>query len=327
MNHKLSDYSKSDVLVIVFTCNHCPTAQAYEQRIIKLAADYKDKSVAIIAISPNDPQSVSLAELGYSDLSDSLAEMKLRAEERGFNFPYLYDGDDQTVSRAYGPVTTPHVFIFDKQRILQYTGRIDDAEKIGTAKKHDTRNAIEALLAGKEVPEKTTKTFGCSIKWSGKHDYIKYMKEQWAKEPVTLQPIDPNDLKALLAKKDGKIRLINYWATWCGPCRMEFPELVNIHRMYKDRNFEMITVSLDYSSKRSAALDFLKKQQASTTNYINSSEDPYQLIEAVSNGWQGAIPYTVILDADGKIIYQNNGVIDPLAVKRRLVEKLGRHYQ
>jgi hypothetical protein len=89
----------------------------------------------------------------------------------------------------------------------------------------------------------------------------------------------------------------------------------------------MITVSLDYSSKRSAALDFLKKQQASTTNYINSSKDPYQLIEAVSNGWQGAIPYTVILDADGKIIYQNNGVIDPLAVKRRLVEKLGRHYQ
>ena len=327
MNHKLSDYSKSDVLVVVFTCNHCPTAQAYEQRIIKLAADYKDKPVAIVAISPNDPRSVSLAELGYSDMSDSLEEMKLRAEERGFNFSYLYDGDDQKVSKAYGPVTTPHVFIFDKQRKLRYTGRIDDAEKIGTAKKHDTRNAIEALLAGKEVPEKTTKTFGCSIKWSGKHDYIKYMKEQWAKEPVTLKPIDPNDLKTLLVTKNEKIRLVNYWATWCGPCAMEFPELVNIHRMYKNRNFEMITVSLDYSSKRSTALDFLKKQQASTTNYINNSDDPYKLIEAVGNGWQGAIPYTVILDADGKIIYQKNGVIEPLAVKRLLVEKLGRHYQ
>ena len=97
--------------------------------------------------------------------------------------------------------------------------------------------------------------------------------------------------------------------------------------MYKDRDFEMITMSLDYSSKRSAALDFLKKQQASTTNYINSSEDPYKLIEAVGGGWQGAIPYTVILDADGKVIYQKNGVIEPLTVKRVLVEKLGRHYQ
>jgi peroxiredoxin len=157
-NHTLSDYSKSDVLVVIFTCNHCPTAQAYEQRLIDLAADYQDKPVAIVAISPNDPQSVSLAELGYSDMSDSLEEMKLRAVERGFNFPYLYDGDDQKVSRAYGPVTTPHVFIFDQQRKLRYTGWIDDAEKIGTAKKHDTRNAIEALLAQKEVPVKTTKT-------------------------------------------------------------------------------------------------------------------------------------------------------------------------
>ena len=327
MSHKLSDYSKNDVLAVIFTCNHCPTAQAYEQRIIKLAADYKDKPVAIVAISPNDPRSVSLAELGYSDMSDSLEEMKLRAEERGFNFSYLYDGDDQKVSKAYGPVTTPHVFIFDKQRKLRYTGRIDDAEKIGTAKKHDTRNAIEALLAGKEVPEKTTKTFGCSIKWSGKHDYIKYMKEQWAKEPVTLKPIDPNDLKTLLVTKNEKIRLVNYWATWCGPCAMEFPELVNIHRMYKNRNFEMITVSLDYSSKRSTALDFLKKQQASTINYINNSEGPYELIETVGGGWQGAIPYTVILDADGKVIYQKKGVIEPLTVKRVLVEKLGRHYQ
>jgi hypothetical protein len=192
-------------------------------------------------------------------------------------------------------VTTPHVFIFDQQRKLRYTGRIDDAEKIGTAKKHDTRNAIEALLAQKEVPVKTTKTFGCSIKWSGKHDYIKYMKEQWAKEPVTLESIAPNDLMALLATNNGKIRLVNFWASWCGPCRMEFPEL--------------------------------EKQQASTINYINNSEGPYELIETVGGGWQGAIPYTVILDADGNILYQKNGVIDPLTVKRVLVEKLGRHYQ
>ncbi|MBW8002430.1 MAG: redoxin domain-containing protein [Planctomycetes bacterium] len=325
-NHKLSDYSKSDVLVVIFTCNHCPTAQAYEQRLIKLAEDYKKKSVAIVAISPNDPRSVSLAELGYSDISDSLEEMKLRAKHLNFNFPYLYDGDKQQVSRAYGPATTPHVFIFDKQRKLRYVGRIDDSERIGTAKKHDTRNAIDALLSGKEVPVKKTKTFGCSIKWAGKYDYIKYMKEQWAKEPVTLKPINPKALKELLSKKTDKVRLINFWATWCGPCTVEFPELINIHRMYKNRKFEMITVSLDYSSKHADALEFLKKLQASTTNYISDSEDPYKLIDVVDN-WQGGMPHTIILDTDGKVIYQGSGMFKPLNIKRLLVEKLGRHYE
>ena len=91
-NHKLHDYDAAKVLVIVFTCNHCPTAQAYEQRIIQLDADFKNKGVALVAINPNDPRAVRLDELGYTDLSDSLDEMKIRAKERGYKFPYLYDG-------------------------------------------------------------------------------------------------------------------------------------------------------------------------------------------------------------------------------------------
>ena len=87
--HRLEDFARARVLVVVFTCNHCPTAQAYEGRMIKLHADYKDRGVALVAISPNDPRAVRLDGLGYTDLSDSLAEMKVRAKDRGFKFPYL----------------------------------------------------------------------------------------------------------------------------------------------------------------------------------------------------------------------------------------------
>jgi len=121
-NYKLADFVDADVLVIIFTCNHCPTAQAYEERIKKLAADYKNKGVALVAISANDPKAVRLDELGYSDMSDSFEEMKIRAKDMGYNFPYLYDGDNQKVSLAYGPARTPHVFIFDRQRELRYVG-------------------------------------------------------------------------------------------------------------------------------------------------------------------------------------------------------------
>ena len=135
----LADFSSAKVLAVIFTCNHCPTAQAYEDRIKQLVADYKDKGVAVVAISPNDPKAVRLDELGYTDLSDSLEEMKARAKDKAFNFPYLYDGDKQEVSRAYGPVATPHVFLFDKDRKLRFAGRINNSEKPERVTSQDTR--------------------------------------------------------------------------------------------------------------------------------------------------------------------------------------------
>ena len=324
--YKLNDFAKADILVIIFTCNHCPTAQAYEERIKQISKDYKNKSVALVAISPNDPKAVSLAELGYTDLSDSLFEMKIRAQLQNFDFPYLYDGDKQKVSSAYGPMTTPHVFIFDKERKLRYVGRIDDSEKIGKAKTHDTRNAIEALLAGKPVPLEKTRTFGCSIKWSSKRTAVKRALETWADEEIVLKPIDAKGTQELIKNDSKKLRLINFWATWCGPCIMEFPELVATNRMYRNRDFEMITINLDFLSRKEEALSFLKKQQASCNNYIYNSEDIYPFIEAVSNDWQGSIPFTLLVEPGGKVINNTTGMIDPLQMRRAIIGYLGRYY-
>ncbi|MBI4323701.1 MAG: redoxin domain-containing protein, partial [Chloroflexi bacterium] len=119
-NHALQDFAQAKILMVVFTCVHCPTAQYYEDRLIRIVNDYRDKGVAVVAISPNDPKSVRLDELGYTDLSDSFEEMKIRANFKQFNSPFLYDGDKEEVSRAYGPVATPHVFIFDATRKLRY---------------------------------------------------------------------------------------------------------------------------------------------------------------------------------------------------------------
>ena len=129
--------------MVVFTCNHCPTAQAYEDRIKSLDHDYKDRGVALVAINPNSPESLRLDELGWTDLGDSLEEMKIRAKDQGFQFPYLYDGDTQKVSTAYGVLATPHVFIFDADRKLRYQGRIDNSD-VHEVTSQDARNAIDA---------------------------------------------------------------------------------------------------------------------------------------------------------------------------------------
>jgi thiol-disulfide isomerase/thioredoxin len=327
--YSLSSFSKADVLVIVFTCNHCPTAQAYEDRIIQLTKDYSSKNVAVLAIMPNDPTSINLDELGYTDMGDSFDEMKLRAKEKNFNFPYLFDGETEKVSIAYGPIATPHVFIFDKNRILRYSGRIDDMEKpTKTPTVMDARLAINELLAGKPVSVPTTKVFGCSIKWAEKSSWIDKAKANWAKEPVTLDSINEQGIKELLQNHSDKLRLINVWATWCGPCVTEFPEFITMNRMYRKRDFEFISISADEMAKENKALQYLQKQEASSINYIFSGESKYKLIEAIDPKWQGALPYTLLVEPGGKIVFATEGIIDPAELKKAIVEDkyIGRYY-
>ena len=327
--YTLASFKNADILVIVFTCNHCPTAQAYEDRIIKLVNDYKSKKVSVLAIMPNDPKSVQLSELGYTDLSDSFEEMKIRAKEKNYNFPYLYDGDNEKVSKAYGPIATPHAFIFDKERKLRYQGRIDDVEKpTKTPNNFDTKNAIDALLANKPVPVETTKVFGCSIKWAEKEDLNKKADEDWAKEPVTLETLDEAGLKDLIKNSSDKLRLINVWATWCGPCIVEYPHFIVMNRMYRGRDFEFISVSADEPEKKDKALKFLKQKNSAVKNYIFSSDDKYKLIDAIDPKWQGALPYTILVEPGGKIVYSKQGAINAAELKRLIVENkyIGRYY-
>jgi peroxiredoxin len=324
-NYSLGDFSDARLLVIVFTCNHCPTAQSYQDRLIQLTKDFAERGVAVVAISPNDPKAVRLDELGYTDLSDTLEEMKIRAEDAGFNFPYLYDGDEQAAARAYGPVATPHVFVFDEERRLRFVGRVDDSEEgVDADTRHDTRNALEALLAGEPVPVAQTKVFGCSVKWADtRAANERYLQELAARE-VTLETIDEAGVRELVANRSEKYRLINVWATWCGPCVVEYPEFVTMSRMYGHRAFELVSISAADPSSRPRVLEFLKQQQASHRNYQFHSDDQYALIEAVDERWPGALPYTMLIAPGGELIYAEQGEIDPLDMRRKIVARIGR---
>jgi peroxiredoxin len=323
--YSLADFDKSKVLVVIFTCNHCPTAQAYEARVAKLHEDYQSRGVAVVAISPNDPRAVRLDELGYTDLGDSFEDMKVRARDAGFKYPYLYDGETQATAKAFGVLATPHVFIFDEGRRLRYVGRFDDGE-VKPVKSHDAINAVDALLAGREVPVQTTRVFGCSTKWAEKREDAKKSLERWDAEPVTLEDID--DIGAgKLAKNEGdRLLVVNLWATWCGPCVAELPELVTINRMYRGRKFRLVTISLDVSEKRDEALRILKENHVSATNYFLNSDDRDHFALALDKEWPGPIPYTLVIAPGGKILYRKTGAIDPLELKRAIVGYLGRTY-
>jgi thiol-disulfide isomerase/thioredoxin len=320
-NYSLKDFKDAKVLVVVFMCNHCPTSQAYEKRLIQMTNEYAAKGVRFVGISPNAPSALRIDELGYSDVGDGFDDMKTRAKNAGYNFPYLYDGEKETASKLYGPISTPHIFIFDAQRRLCYNGRIDDQENPAkTPQSLDARNAIDALLAGKEPPVAVTKTFGCSIKWIEKSNWIQKATFTWAHEPVHLEGIDTAAVKNLVRNDTKKLRLINLWATWCVPCVQEYPQLVALNRMYRDRGFELVSISMDDSARRPRALAFLEKQECSSPNFIYTNEDKYKLMETVDPHWQGALPYSLLVEPGGKIIYAKQGTIDPEQLRKLIFD-------
>ncbi|MFN8206921.1 MAG: redoxin family protein [Bacteroidales bacterium] len=326
-SYSLESFNDSKLLVIIFTANHCPTAQAYENRILRLYADFHEKGVGFVLVSPNHPDAVCLEELGYSDLGDSFDEMKKRAAEKRFPMPYLYDGEKQEMAHAYGPTTTPHVFIFDRERKLRFCGRIDEMESpYEEAKQHDTRNAIQALLEGQPVPVEKTKTFGCSIKWASKVEWRNKLDTDWKNKPVELTEVGLDSIRIILQNQGEKYLLVNVWATWCGPCVVEFPELITMQRMYGARNFEFVSLSTDGLKKKEKVLDFLKEKNAANKNYLFNGTDKYALIEGVNKNWSGALPFTLLIAPGGEVVYTHEGAIDPLEVRKEIIKRLGRFF-
>jgi peroxiredoxin len=154
--HGLEDYKDKEALVVIFSCNHCPYVQAWEERMVQIQADYADRGVQLLAINPNDAEKYP---------TDSFEAMKKRAEGKQFNFPYLRD-ESQTVAQAYGAERTPEVFLFDSERVLRYHGAIDDNyDDPGAVQKPYLRDALDAVLAGEEPAVASTRPVGCTVKW------------------------------------------------------------------------------------------------------------------------------------------------------------------
>jgi peroxiredoxin len=325
--HKLADYSASQVLVVVFTCNHCPIAQMYERRIAQLAADYQDRGVAVVAIQPNDPKAIRIDELDSSDLSDSLEEMKIRAEYKHLTYPYLYDGETQSVAEAYGPQATPHVFVFDRERLLRYEGRIDNSYRAELVKTHEARDAIEALLAQREMAVKHTGVFGCSTKWKEKQASRLEGLRKIEAQPVQVEMASAEDLRILRANSRHKTLLVSFWATWCGSCIHELPDLEDTFRMYGVRDLELVTVAANLPEEKAGVLRVLERMHATSRNLLFASDDTAALQAAFDPKWESAVPYTVLIDPNGKVLYQRQGSLDILELRRTILANLPSDYE
>jgi len=325
--HRLGDYAASPVLAIVFTCNHCPISQLYEQRIQRLFEDYRAKGVAVVAIQPNAPEALRIDELDSSDMSDTLAEMKIRVAYKHLSYPYLYDGDTQAVARAYGPQATPHVFVFDRDRRLRYEGRVDNSYRVELVKTQDARNAIDALLAGKPVEVAHTGVFGCSTKWKEKESERLAALRKLEEKPVTLESASAEELRKLRANPAKKLTLVSFWDTRCESCMEQFTGIEDTYRMYSVRGFELVTVAANPPDARAAVQQVLEKQHATSRNLMFASGDASPLARAFDPEWDSAVPYTALITPDGRMVYRKFGAVDMLELRRSILANIDWEYE
>lgn len=319
--HSLSEYANAKVLAVVFESNHCPVSIAYEGRIRAIYEDYKSKGVQLVAINPNNAKAVRLDELGYTDSTDSMPEMKIRAALRHIDWPYLYDGETQTTAAKFGAVATPHIFIFDQDRKLRYEGRIDDSTASARVKSNDARNAIDAILAGKPVPVESTPAFGCSTKWLSKATGVEQEAAKINAEPVNLMAASADDLKKL-RNQAGKSVIVEFWSLKCKECADTFHDYETTYRMYRLREFDMVTVSTDKPSEQAQVLDYLKDQHASGTNLQFNSTDTKALQAAMGEKWNTNQPFVMVLGPDGSVVYQKAGKANILDVRRHVLASI-----
>jgi peroxiredoxin len=286
-NHSLRDYQRAKVVVICFTCNHCPIAVAYENRFLRFTSQYKDKGVEFVAINVNNIE------------ADKLDKMRSRAIKKGFNFDYLYDSS-QSVGRAYGATVTPHLFVLGQDRKIAYMGPFDNSLNPNNVTHNYVPDAVDSLLLGQSVTVAEAKQFGCAIEYE--RTTKKADRSKAAKETVVLRTVDKSGFEKVVKQHRGKVVFVDFWGTWCINCLKRFPHTIALHRQYQKDGLRVISVALEFepTETKDKVLDQLKKQKATFDNLL--SDEPLEDAIETFNIKGGGLPEYWLLGRDGKLI-------------------------
>ncbi len=313
--HSLSSY-RGKPTIVAFISARCPISNLYKDRIKAVAEDYSKRGVNFVAIN--------------SSADETVEYVRAHAEENKLGFTILKDTGN-VIADAYAAERTPKVYVVDAEGVLRYRGRIDNSQNLRLVKQNDLRVALDELLAGKTVTTADTQAMGCVIKrvQDGRVQDLAQSKtakpatgkpatvKPAAPKPATpvgatpkVAPLKPAAFAGMIKASAGKVVVVNFWATWCGPCVAEFPEFVKLTDEYKAKGVRFVHITADDMSDLKKAVAFLKEQKSKADQFIQDTDDPQEMIDVVFKDWPGTLPATFVYDKTGKMIFHRFGIID-----------------
>jgi peroxiredoxin len=293
--HALNDY-RGKVVAIAFIATQCPISNDYNARMRAIAEEYGKKNIIFLGINSN--------------FNESVAEIKSHAAKNNLSFPILKDHANK-IADAYGAQRTPELFVIDADGVLRYHGRIDNSRDVRRVNRQDLREALNEMIAGKSVSVSEGKAFGCPIKRAQNARAIKAAETRAQNFEPKIGTIKPLDFKKFKDAAKGQVLIINFWATWCGPCIAEFPEFVAIDAKYRAKGVKLVGISADeFADIKPKVIPFIKEQKAMFDILVQDVEDPQEMIDIVDKNWLGTLPATFVYDKQGNSIYTRYGIID-----------------
>ena len=275
---------KGNLSVVAFIATRCPISNAYNDRMNALYKDYAPKGVRFIFLNSNS--------------NEPPAEVEQHARSAGFAFP-VYKDPNNVVADRFGAMATPEMFVIDHSGTIRYHGYIDDSKDLENVKKQGLRPALDALLDGKPVAIPETKAFGCTI-----------TRVRAGQAGNRLAPVDEAGYRKLVQEAKGKVLLVDFWASWCAPCRLEMPELVKLNNNLRARGFQLTLVSIDDVAQAAEALNVLKRNEAPAPFFRKEAKDDEAFIDAVDAKWGGALPGLFLYDKAGNKVRSFIGETD-----------------
>jgi peroxiredoxin len=294
-NHSLRDY-RGKIVALGFISTNCPISNDYNARMRAIAEDYGKQNAVFLGINSN--------------FNEPVTEIKAHAAKNNLPFTILKD-EGNKVADAYGAQRTPEIFLIDNEGIVRYHGRIDNSREVRRVNRQDLRAALNELIEGKAVSVTEGKAFGCPIKRSQDAKKIKAGSTKAKSTEPKIAMLKPADFNKYKDAAKGKVLVVNFWATWCGPCVAEFPELVAIDAKYRDKGVKLVGISVDEVAEiKSKVVPFIKEQKAAFDILVQDSDDPEELINLIDKNWQGTLPTTFVFDKQGAIAYTRYGILD-----------------
>ena len=273
--------------VLIFLSAQCPVSNEYVPRLNALAREYEGRAT-VLGVNSNR--------------NESLDDARKHAAEYRLAFP-VYKDPGNVLADLLGVTVTPQAVVLDSQRRLQYRGRIDDSQKLARVTRSDLRLALGAVLTGRPAPASETKAFGCTIKRA---------------DDEALELLDQAAYRSLIASHSGKVVLVDFWATWCDPCREEMPALVALERKLRGKGFVFIPISADDPGQTQTAAQFLARLGLQSPAYLKQAADDQGFINSVSPQWSGALPALFLYDRSGRLARSFIGEIKTSAIEREV---------